>query len=387
MTSPAKDQAYRQRPFRIGISGSFGGLNLGDEAILQSMIAQIRASMSAEITVFSRNPKDTLASHKIDRSIAVRSLTREEIRPEIERLDLFILGGGGILYDADARTYLREVTIAEDLGVPVMAYAVGAGPLKDSAVAKDVRRIMAKVNCITVRDRQAKHVLEGIGLEKEILVTADPALLLEPEPISPDMVRSEALPADRRLVGISVREPGVAAPDLHPEHYHALLADTADFMIDRFHANIVFVPMERKVLDLQQSHSVMSRMLRPQYASVLHGEYTPSQLLTFMGRLDFAVGMRLHFLIFAALRGVPFVALPYSPKVEGFLSEFQMEMPPINLVSAGRLIAHIDESWDNRSRLHSQTQKVLPDLRKRAHINNQIVVDLLKKNATMPVHA
>jgi len=29
-------------PYRIGITGSYGGLNLGDEAILQSIIAELR---------------------------------------------------------------------------------------------------------------------------------------------------------------------------------------------------------------------------------------------------------------------------------------------------------------------------------------------------------
>jgi polysaccharide pyruvyl transferase WcaK-like protein len=47
---------------RIGISGSYGGFNLGDEAILQSMIAQVRRTIPAEITVFSRNPDDTACS-------------------------------------------------------------------------------------------------------------------------------------------------------------------------------------------------------------------------------------------------------------------------------------------------------------------------------------
>ena len=40
---------------KVGITGSYGGLNLGDEAILQSIIAQLRRDVpQAEITVFSR---------------------------------------------------------------------------------------------------------------------------------------------------------------------------------------------------------------------------------------------------------------------------------------------------------------------------------------------
>src|SRR4051812_14030459 len=106
--------------FKIGISGSYGGMNLGDEAILHSMIAQLRRELgTVEITVFTRNPEDTLKRHKCERVIPVRKLSRGEVLPEIQRLDLFILGGGGILYDADVRTYLREVTLANESGVPV----------------------------------------------------------------------------------------------------------------------------------------------------------------------------------------------------------------------------------------------------------------------------
>ena len=44
------------RRFRIGISGSYGGMNLGDEAILEGILGQIRATISADVTVFSMNP-------------------------------------------------------------------------------------------------------------------------------------------------------------------------------------------------------------------------------------------------------------------------------------------------------------------------------------------
>src|SRR5262245_55564001 len=99
---------------RVGISGSYGGLNMGDEAILQSIIAELQRALPVEITVFSRDPEDTQARLRVGRAIPVRTLSRDEVLPEVERLDLLILGGGGILFDAEAQIYLREVTLAQE---------------------------------------------------------------------------------------------------------------------------------------------------------------------------------------------------------------------------------------------------------------------------------
>src|SRR5690554_3003121 len=123
-----------KRKYHIGISGSYGGLNLGDEAILQCIIQELRNTLPVAITVFSRNANDTLARHHVDKAVDVRKFSLNEIRPEIEKLDLFVLGGGGILYDADVKDYLREAIIAREMNIPVMTYAIGAGPLKDPAM-------------------------------------------------------------------------------------------------------------------------------------------------------------------------------------------------------------------------------------------------------------
>ena len=125
--------------YRIGITGSYGGLNLGDEAILHSIIAQLRRDLPVEITVFSRDPEDTKRRHGVERAVPVRKMSRAEAVPEVERLDLLVVGGGGILFDAEARIYLREAQIAKEKGVPVMLYAVGAGPLKHASAQAAVR--------------------------------------------------------------------------------------------------------------------------------------------------------------------------------------------------------------------------------------------------------
>ncbi|MGQ0547965.1 MAG: polysaccharide pyruvyl transferase family protein [Betaproteobacteria bacterium] len=366
------------KTLRIGITGSYGGLNLGDEAVLQSIIAELRRELpGAEITVFSRDAEDTKRRHAVERAIPVRRVSRAEVAPEIQRLDLLVFGGGGILYDAEAKLYLREVLVAKELGVPVMVYAVGAGPLKDPAVQTLVREALEGVQAITVRERSAQQVLEEAGVHRDVVVTGDPALLLKPSPLPRGFLKREGLEGRRRLVGMSVREPGVAAPDLDQKVYHGLLANAADFMIDRWDADIVFVPMERSVLDTQHSHAVIARMLRAQRATVLKGEYSPGEVLAMMGRFQFAVGMRLHFLIFAALRGTPFVALPYAGKVSGFLEDLKLPSPPLNLVNPGRLIAHLDETWDKRRSLRAQLEKSVPPLQERARETIKIAVKLL----------
>jgi polysaccharide pyruvyl transferase CsaB len=366
---------------KIGITGSYGGLNLGDEAILQSMIEQLRRDVpGVDITVFSRNAEDTKRRHKVERAVPVRKLSRAEIVPEIERLDLLLVGGGGILYDADAQIYLREVQVAKEQGVPVMLYAVGAGPLKDPNVQKAVREALEGVAAITVREKSAQQTLEEAGVHDGMVVTADPALLLKPESLPRNALRFEGLEGRRRVIGMSVREPGVAAPDLDPNVYHALLANAADFMVDRFDADVLFVPMEHSVLDSQHSHAVIAKMLRAQRARVLNGEYTSGQILAMMSRFTFVVGMRLHFLIFAALRAVPFVALPYAGKVSGFLEDLKLPTPPLHLVNPGRLCAHLDESYDNRRELRSTLLKSVPALQERSRQTNKILLELLEKS-------
>ena len=60
------------KKYKVGILGSYGGANLGDEAILSSMITQLRLSLPVEFVVFSRmNPEDTIARHQVERAIPI----------------------------------------------------------------------------------------------------------------------------------------------------------------------------------------------------------------------------------------------------------------------------------------------------------------------------
>lgn len=371
------------RTFRIGISGSYGGLNLGDEAILAGILADLRATAPpVEVTVFSRDAADTRVRHQVERTVPVRDLTREEVRPEVARLDLLILGGGGLLYDASAATYLREVVLAQELGVPVVVYAVSAGPLHYMSAREAVCQALDRAATVTVRDRRSKRLLEDVGVHREVHVTADPALLLRWEPPSEALLERDRIPQERRLIGISVREPGEAAPGLDVAHYHALLADAADFMIERYDASLVFVPLESQH-DVRHSHAVIGRMTHARRAVVLTADYTAPELCSLIGRFEFAVGMRLHFLLFAALQRVPFLALPYGSKVSGFLEEFGMELPPVEDMNAGRLISYVDRAWERRRDARDRIDEAMPRLQERARETGRLVARLLRERAAI----
>lgn len=359
----------------IGIAGSYGGLNLGDEAILGSIVDSLRRE--ARLVVFSRNPADTRIRHKVD-AVPVREMTREQSRKLIAGLDVLVFGGGGLLFDDEAELFLREVQMAHELRVPVMVYGISAGPLTRPHIRRLVCEALNQCATITVRDGHGLHLLQDLGVERTMHLTADPALLLKPAAVPQSLLRQEALGNARRTVGLSIREPGPAAPDLDIDHYHALVANAADFVIDRFDADVMFVPLERRHVDIQHSHAIAAKMQHAARASILKGEYTSAQLVSLIKRFEFVIGMRLHFLIFAALAGVPFVSLPYASKVSGFIEDLGLPAPPLHALNAGTLLAHIDHSWDHRADLRECIARRLPALQQRALRNREILKQVLR---------
>ncbi|MFE9056532.1 polysaccharide pyruvyl transferase family protein [Streptomyces mutabilis] len=361
-TAPSHPHLARPGP-RIGVLGSYGGFNTGDEAILTCVLSCLRAQRpDAHLVVMSRNAEHTRAHHPdADEVVPWEGVSRNHVLDVLPGLDLLVLGGGGILYDGEARRYLRLVRAAQTRSVPTFAYAIGAGPLTEAEDREAVRTVLADMDDVVVRDEESRLVLEEVGLEREVAVTADPALLLGPEPFTGTMMRDEGIPAGARLVGMSVREPGRAAEKLDEGDYHALLADVADFLVRRLDAHVVFLPMERH--DVRHAHAVLSHMTAPDKGRILHGDYSPGQVLGFMRHLDVAVGMRLHFVIFAALSGVPVLPLPYSGKVFDFAR--RLGAPALVGVAreqAGLLLAEVDRMWDEYPRRRDDLRSRMREL-------------------------
>ncbi|MFL6056620.1 MAG: polysaccharide pyruvyl transferase family protein [Actinoallomurus sp.] len=355
---------------RIGVLGSYGGLNLGDEAILACVLDSLRQIRpTAERIVFSRHPEHTRDRFGIP-AVAYTGVSQGHLVEAEAGLDLLVLGGGGVLHNGQAASVMRPVRLAHQLGIPTFGYAIGAGPLTGHEEVDVVRDVIDQMTDLTVRDQESILVLEGVGITRQISATADAAVLLEPEEFTEEMLIREGIDVQTRLVGISVREPGGAADNLGDSSYHGLIAEIADFMTCRYNAQAVFVPMERG--DIAHAHAVLSAMTEPENARILNRTYTPGQIAGLMRHLEFAVGMRLHFLIFAACAGVPVLPLPYAGKVFDFAQT--VGAPALTGIAkgqAGPLLAQLDRLWDERHACTDRLRQRFQVLRERARENQE----------------
>src|SRR5258705_294143 len=114
-------------------------------------------------------------------------------------------------------------------------------------------------------DEASNVAVEGAGVTCGVTVTAGPALLLQPEEFDVGVLR-DSLPPGRRVVGMSVREPGRAAQHLAADEYRQLLAHVGDFIVHRLDAPLLFVPMERS--DIPHAHAVLSPMTAAEHCRV-----------------------------------------------------------------------------------------------------------------------
>ena len=141
---------------KIIISGYYGFGNLGDEAILISIIDRLNTEIeNPEIVIlYTKAESEILKSYKNVR--CVHRMNPLAIFFEMINADLVISGGGGLLQDSTGFTtvlyYLGIVKMALFLRKKVLFYAQGIGPLNLDKSKKLITNTLNKVNFITVRD-------------------------------------------------------------------------------------------------------------------------------------------------------------------------------------------------------------------------------------------
>ena len=358
----------------VVISGYYGFANAGDEAMLAAIIKALHSKdQSLKITVISGNPEATQKLHKVS---SIHRFSPLAIFSAMSKAQLLISGGGSLLQDVTSKRsllyYLSILTMGKLLGKEVMLFAQGIGPIKSSFLRKLTKYVCSYVDIITVRDKDSLYELRRIGVpENKVYLTADAVMTLpqEPKDFGRKLLDEFYVPQGRMLIAIAVRK------WREDDSYLLEIAKAADRLIDDRNAHIVLLPLQYP-LDVETCRRVQQMMVNKVESTVLAADCDTEQFLSLIGNFNLLIGMRLHALIFAAVMDVPFVAVSYDPKIDGFVKD-------VNGISAGRVV---DLQADNiincvrKALFHKDAnKKKMEELREKAMLNAEEAFKLLHK--------
>lgn len=304
----------------ILISGYYGFGNLGDEAILESIISELEKTVSKEnIVVLSNDPQ----RHR--KTYGVAAVDRWKLASLVELLPkakLFISGGGGLFQDTNSPGstiyYGGQIALARAFGAHPFIFAQGLGPL-NSAAGRVATRLAAKLSKdVTVRDKASLAMLTNWKVKAEL--TADPVWTLEETDLPESVIKQiDTVRSGKGFtVGLSLRN----SHNFSDARRELLLATLLKALPED--ASLVLLPLQKEQ-DLPQLEPFMKAWQSAGRKALLLDVSTlerPSQWVSLMRQFDLVVAMRLHALIFALKEGVPVMGLTYDAKVEHVLNQF-----------------------------------------------------------------
>lgn len=360
---------------KIVVAGYYGFRNSGDDAILHSLCNDIlKMDKTSRIMVLSSQPEITMSEYPVQ---AINRFKFFDVVREIKSCDVLVMGGGSLIQDVTSTRslyyYLGLLWIAKLFNKATMLYGNGIGPIIHGYNKPITALTLNRVNTITLREHVSKEILWKLNVKKpKITVTADPVFNLELQDMvdTSEIYDKEEIPKDKPLVGVLFRSWN------YEESYTRKMAKVCDQIILQYGYPIVFIPMTFPG-DLKVATEIMKRM--EQRASVIKNHYNEERLISFMGEMHLILSMRLHGLIYGALKHVPVIGFNYDPKVEYYAKELDLPIvEDMQHIHVEKIMKLIEEIEHNRCELIQQMEVRVSELKLEAGRNRDYLAELLK---------
>ena len=363
----------------ILISGYYGFKNSGDDALLTAIIDDIsKYKESPNIVVLSKNPQETQRLYRVK---SINRINIPAIIKHMRKAGLLISGGGTLMQDGTGTKslwyYLEVIKLALRNNVKVMLYSNGIGPLNHAGSIEQTREVLNKVDLITLRDDASAQILKDIGVNcPKAVVTADPALGLEPAPkeVGRSILSSIGVPKGKRLIGVSVRRWGDNCRD-----FEKIIAKVCDYAYTKYGLYTVFIPMQIE-RDLVISQSIARRMTAS--SSILNRRCSVAEVMSVVSCMDVCIGMRLHSLIYAAVASVPLIGLVYDPKISSFMNYTRQRLyVGVADMTEDKLIETLDKCMKDYDSIAGELRNNYGHLKDKALLNAKLAVELYEKGS------
>lgn len=287
---------------RIALWGYYGFGNVGDEALLSTVLPHLNDVI---VHLFSGDsPSVTQRDNLILESRSPMNLLKV-----IRRCDAFILGPGGLLHErpkAKSTWYhLAGLILAKVYGKPHIAIGQQIGSFRRSMTKRLVRLGLSKVDYLSVRDKRSYEEAESLGLHP--ILSADMAFLIEPH-----------LPAKHIIEQIkNLPTPRIAFTPAISDEYKpdpAFIASILNSLYAKTGGSIIMLPFfpgrDDDIISAISNHLECTDIYRLQSPLNWRDAFGVFQLV------DYSVPMRLHAMIASAISHKPFLPILYHEKVK-----------------------------------------------------------------------
>lgn len=362
--------------YRILISGYYGFNNIGDESILRTVVENLKENLQdVEITIMSQNPADTAEKYGV-KAISRKSVS--EIIKAVRSCDLLISGGGSLLQDVTSNKsilyYLFVIRTALFFRKKVVLYSQGIGPINEKRNRRLTSKILKKVDEIAVRDEASARLLQEIGVPQEkISVTADPVMRIKKAELETGAKILEDVGCrnteERIVVGWAIKSADMSSEFLDE------IEKSVQWLHENYNAESVLIPFH------YEQDAGVAKALAERMGDRVHSitrKYLSGEMLSIIGNLDYLVGVRLHSLIFAAVMGVPSIAISYDPKIDAFMESISGKcMSDTKNFTAEKFSEAFKDTMERRDEIIAVTAERSEELVERLNENDEMIKRVL----------
>lgn len=371
---------------RITLLGNNSGRNLGDMAIMSSIMESIsKRHPDAEFFVPTINP-DWVTKHYGERynvkavdvmpwTLSIRLLGLPTLRCFAKSDCALICDGiifGKKLFNP-AFNYLITlvflVPLARLFGCKMVAYSCGIGPFPSA-----ISRLLAKwtingCDLVMMRERDSEKLAKEIGVTQPIELTGDAAFInpVSGESVAMSIVREVGLDPEQPILAVNATSylDSWLKPNERLQNPQSFLSMLAESITNA--QKMVKEPFQPLIVS---THPMDERTCN-ELASMVNGKvltnttYLSHDIQAVLKRCGLLVGMRFHSIVLASSVETPVIGLIYAPKVRGYLRLLKCEDYGLELASltAENLAAKLTEAWDSRLALQARQRVVITELK------------------------
>jgi polysaccharide pyruvyl transferase WcaK-like protein len=375
---------------RITLLGNNSGRNLGDAAILASILDSVTEELpDAEFyvptthTEFNKKHYEHLYNVKTLNVMPWTGSVRLFGIPTLiamAKSDLALICDGIIFgknFFNPTFNYLITlaflVPFAKLFKCKLVCYNCGIGPFPVKLSEKAAKYVIESSDLVIMRENDSKKLAQKLGVTKDIEVTGDAAFInkVSSEEKANEILESHGIDSNLPFFGINVTsyidswlkkdEKVEGSKDAFFDMLAKGIKKAQDSLKDKFQPVFFSThPMDNDFCDkLAKEFNTMV---------INNTEYLSHDIQAVMKKCQLFMGMRFHSLVLASAVYSPVIGLVYAPKVRGYMrlldcDDLNLELKDINVEVLANTISN---AWTKRFEIQAKQKVIVDKLKKGA---------------------